>query len=294
MRLTLLAVIFLPALARAACTPASGAATARGWKAYRADAIEDARAAFTEALGACPTDNDAEVGLGFVSLRDGKLDDAKSHFAAVTVRFPAYADAWDGLSVTENRRGDLPAAVAAAKRAVALDPKNTSARERLDRLAPDWDHAYTAPVRKRAAQLDLTMRTSGEHFEMRVGGKWAPFFIKGVNMGVALPGKFPAEFPTDENLYAGWFDKISAMHANALRCYTILPPQFYRALRDWNLHHPDRVLYLVHGVWTELPPESNFDDPAFNEEYQREIRRVVDLLHGAADFPPTRPRGRTL
>ena len=276
----------LPALAQAPCAPDAAAATARGWQAYRRNSIDIARASFTAALRGCPTDSDAEVGLGFVALRDGKLDDARRLFAAVTASAPSYADAWDGLSLTENRRGDVPAAVAAAKRVVALDPKNKSARERLDALAPDWNHPYTAPVRRRAAALDLTMRTAGEHFEMRVGGTWRPFFIKGVNMGVALPGKFPAEFPADQSLYAGWLDQISAMHANALRLYTILPPAFYRAVRDWNSHHPDRVLYLVHGVWTEPPPDSNFDDSEFNAEYQREIRRVVDLLHGAAEFPP--------
>ncbi len=271
--------------AAAACSADSAAATARGWSDYRRGALEPARAEFAAGLRACPTDNDAEVGLGFVALRGAKLDEARKFFSAVTVRAPDYADAWDGLSATLERRGDAADAEAAAKRAVALDPKNASARERLERLDPDWEHAKTPVVRHRAATLDLTMRTSGERFELRVGGKWVPFFIKGVNMGVALPGKFPSEFPTDQKLYEGWFDQISAMHANAMRLYTILPPAFYRALRAWNLGHPERVLRLVHGVWTELPPDSNFDDPAFNAEYQREIRRVVDLLHGAADFP---------
>jgi hypothetical protein len=49
-------------------------------------------------------------------------------------------------------------------------------------------------------------------------------------MGLALPGKFPAEFSTDSTLYARWFVQISEMHANTLRIYTILPLEFYRAL----------------------------------------------------------------
>jgi hypothetical protein len=76
------------------------------------------------------------------------------------------------------------------------------------------------------------------------------------------------------------------MHANTLRVYTILPPQFYRALRAWNLAHPERALWLVHGVWTELPPEHDFDDSAWKGEFQREMRRVVDLIHGAGTIPP--------
>ena len=105
-------------------------------------------------------------------------------------------------------------------------------------------------------------------------------------MGVALPGKFPSEFPTDSALYAGWLDTIAGMNANVLRLYTILPPQFYRALRGWNLLHPGHELWLIHGVWTELPPEHDFDDPEWKEEFRAEMRRVVDLIHGAAEIPP--------
>ncbi len=269
-----------------ACNAASGQAAARGWVAYRKDSIAVARVEFTRALGACATNSDAQVGIGFVSLREGKLDEADRAFTAVTVRDPAYADAWDGLAATRNRRGDVPGAVAAAKRVVALDAKNASARALLNRLAPEWERATSPVVKHRAAALDLTARTVGEHFELRDGNNWRPFFMKGVNMGLALPGKFPSEFPMDSALYAGWFDTISAMHANVLRIYTILPPSFYRAVRGWNLTHPGRILYLVHGVWTELPPDNDFDNQGFNSDYKLEMRRVVDLLHGAADFAP--------
>ena len=268
------------------CSPGSAAETARGWQLYRANSIPAARVSFAKALAGCPTDNDAEVGIGYVALREGKLDEAQRHFKAVAARNPASADAWDGLSATANRQGDTAGAVSAAKRAAALDPKNSAVRELLDRLEPDWEHPRTELVRKRASELDLTARTAGDKFELRSGKAWRPFFMKGVNMGVAMPGKFPSEFPTDQALYSGWFEKIAAMHANTLRVYTILPPAFYRALRAWNTGHPENILYLVHGVWTELPPDNNFDDPGFNKEYQLEISRVVDLLHGAADFPP--------
>jgi hypothetical protein len=46
------------------------------------------------------------------------------------------------------------------------------------------------------------------------------------------------------------------------------------------------VLWLVHGVWTELPPKHDFDDPVWKGEFQSEMRRVVDLVHGAATISP--------
>jgi hypothetical protein len=107
-----------------------------------------------------------------------------------------------------------------------------------------------------------------------------------VNLGVALPGRYPSEFPTDSARYAGWLDTLAGMNANTLRVYTILPPAFYRALRGWNLENPRRTLWLVHGVWTELPPSDDFDDAGWKGEFQSEMRRVVDLLHGAAAIPP--------
>ena len=286
MALALAASLATFAAAQAPCGSSAAAMTVRGWQEYRRDSITVALGLFTQALRECPADNDAEVGFGYAALRLGRLDEAQLHFTAVTHRDSGSVDAWEGLSAASTRRGDVPGAVLAARRVVALDARNTAARAVLDRLQPDWDRPEAPLVRHRPAALDLSARTMGEHFELRTGTVWRPFFMKGVNMGVALPGKFPAEFPSDSAFYAGWLDTIAGMHANTLRVYTILPPTFYRALFGWNTRHPANALFLVHGVWTELPPENDFDDPAFNAEYKTEIRRVVDLLHGAADFSP--------
>ena len=148
--------------------------------------------------------------------------------------------------------------------------------------------AARSAAAQRPAQVQLVARVAGERFEIRTSAGWRPIWIKGVNLGVALPGRFPAEFPTDSALYAGWLDTLASMNANAVRLYTILPPPFYRALRAWNTAHPDRTLWLVHGVWTELPPDDDFDDPAWRDGFRAEMRRVADLIHGAALLPERR------
>ena len=110
-----------------------------------------------------------------------------------------------------------------------------------------------------------------------------------VNRGAALPGKHPSEFPPDDGTYEGWSRTMADMGANAVRVYTIHPPHFYKALRDWNVAHPDSALWLIHGVWTELPPgphESEYDNPAWNGAFFDEMRRVVDLIHGQAAIAP--------
>jgi hypothetical protein len=167
-----------------------------------------------------------------------------------------------------------------------LAPNNSELRFLLDRVAPDW-HRAISPGR-RSAKLQLVARTVGRRFETFSAGKWQPFYIKGVNLGLALPGRYPSEFPADSATYAGWLDTLATMGANTLRVYTILPPAFYRALRGWNLTHPGSALWLLHGVWTELPPRHDFQASGWQAEFQSEMRRVVDLIHGSAALPPRR------
>src|SRR5204862_144949 len=44
--------------------------------------------------------------------------------------------------------------------------------------------------------------------------------------------------------------------------------------------HPDRALWLLHGVWTELPPGDDYDAVNWKAAFRAEMRRVVDLVHG--------------
>ena len=267
---------------------ASGRASEAGWRAWRAESLEVADRRFLEAARLCPDNQDAATGLGYVALRRGALPRADSLFRAAVRRDPRNADAWDGLARSAWRRGDREAARTAALRAAALDPSNPSPRELLDRIDPDWARAARGALPPRPSALALVARTRGAGFEVRSAGDtvWRPFYMKGVNLGVALPGRYPSEFPLDSARYAGWLDTLSAMQANTLRVYTILPPAFYRALRAWNLAHPRRALWLVHGVWTELPPGDDFDDAAWKDGFRDEMRRVVDVVHGSIDVPP--------
>jgi hypothetical protein len=255
-----------------------------GWRAYRADSLALAERWFTQADRRCDRNLDAKTGLGYAALRQGALARADSLFRLVTTVDSRNADAWSGLALVAQRRGDSTTAVAAARRVVAIQPSDSVARALLDRLAPNWNRA-ALPSRPRPRTLQVAARTRGERFEIRSGSTWRPFYIKGINLGAALPGKFPSEFPADSATYARWIGQMAGMDANTVRLYTILPPEFYRALRAWNRTHPARVLWLIHGVWTELPPEDNFNDPAWKGQFQDEMHRVVDLLHGAAEIP---------
>lgn len=271
--------------AQKSCPPSAISALESGWRAYRADSLFKAIQQFERAGRLCPANLDAVVGHGLASLRAGSVKRSDSLFLAVLARSPGNSDAWEGHTRALLRLGDSAGAISAGRRAMALAPDNAELRLFLERIAPDWNRPpHRKPVRP--AALQLAARTRGRGFEVASPKGWRPFYLQGVNLGVALPGRYPSEFPTDSARYAGWLDTLASMNANTLRLYTILPPSFYRALRGWNLTHPDRALWLVHGVWTELPPNDDFNDIGWKGEFQAEMRRVVDLVHGAATIPP--------
>ena len=138
----------------------------------------------------------------------------------------------------------------------------------------------------RTAVTTIVARTGRRIIETRAAnGQWSRMWIKAVNLGAALPGKFPSEFPPNDSTYEKWIALIAQMGANAIRVYTIHPPHFYAALRNWNLAHTAHPLWLIHGVWTELPPGKKgekYDDTKWLAQFHNEMQRVVSLIHGDA------------
>jgi len=123
------------------------------------------------------------------------------------------------------------------------------------------------------------------------GAGWEPFLPLGINFGTAVPGTFPGEFAASEAELARWIEATAALGANAIRVYTVQSPAFYRALRAWNLAHPDRPLFLLQGAWLIEPETAPFDylDPAVVAWFRDEIERVVDVVHGNRTIPEAGP-----
>jgi len=268
-----------------ACPPATHRLIALAWPAFRADSIGTADQWFAAARTLCPRNVEATVGLGFTSLRLGRAARADSLFRRAVSLDSSSVDGWMGLAFSSERNGDLAGAVGAAARVLALDPRHQEAIALRSRLDPDWDRPAIRP-RLRPKRLQVPARTRATRFEVLRDSTWTPLYIRGVNLGVALPGKFPSQFPMDSAVYAGWLDTLATMHANVVRVYTILPPAFYRALRAWNATYPDRILWLIHGVWTELPPSHDFNNPEWKLAFRREMERVVDVIHGLTELAP--------
>lgn len=256
------------------------------WREYRAGRLGAAGTLFSRAAACENSDPAANTGLGYIALREDRGEDARALFDGVLARDAASVDALVGRGLLAWRDADPGLAAALARRALALAPSNGDARSLLERVeASGWRPARVVerPPLVLPDTLEYPARTHGDRFEIRTPDGWAPFYIKGVNLGAALPGRHPSQFP-DSATYARWIDGMSAMGANVVRTYTIHPPVFYDALRAHNIAHPEHPLWLVHGVWTELPPDDDYEDPEWEGAFFAEMRRVVELVHGRADL----------
>jgi peptidoglycan/xylan/chitin deacetylase (PgdA/CDA1 family) len=138
------------------------------------------------------------------------------------------------------------------------------------------------------AAPDPQVRCRGEDFEMLNEGEWSRVFFKGFNIGAAPPGKFPGEFAISRSQYSKWMAELSELGSNALRVYTLHPPQFYEALAEHNSKNGTHTLWLFQGAWCDLPDDLDFYNESFSREFRSEVRHVVDAVHGAASIPERR------
>lgn len=116
---------------------------------------------------------------------------------------------------------------------------------------------------------------------------YTPITVKGVNMGMAKPGYFPGEAAIGEEEYYRWFEMIGAMNANTVRVYTLHPPGFYQALKDYNNKNPEAPVYVMHGFWADedkMHADLDAFDKTLNQEFEEDIEHVINAVHGNAEI----------
>lgn len=132
---------------------------------------------------------------------------------------------------------------------------------------------------------DNKFKVVGQEIYQVIDGEQKPFFIKGINLGAALPGKNFTEFPMDKGVYRKWLEQMATLNINTIRVYTLLPPSFYQALYEFNeaREHP---IYLLQEIWPEEYPEDhNYLGQAYNTIYRQEIEYAVHAIHGNINIP---------
>jgi hypothetical protein len=130
--------------------------------------------------------------------------------------------------------------------------------------------------------IQYMSKVDTESFFIYKDNKWQKEFIKGVNIGVGVPGYFPGEFAVTKEDYLRWFKYISGMNSNTIRVYTILKPDFYNALYEYN-KSASKPLYLLQGVWINEENIAKYKD-AYNSQieqsFKQDIQTTIDVLHG--------------
>jgi len=127
--------------------------------------------------------------------------------------------------------------------------------------------------------------TVGEYLGIYNGKDYTPFFIKGINLGSAVPGAWPGQLAISSEQYARWFRMMADAGFNTLRVYTLHYPRFYKEFARYNIENPDKPLYLIQGVWLnerESGPywTDRYDLRDLTADFDNDIRDVVDCLHG--------------
>lgn len=137
-------------------------------------------------------------------------------------------------------------------------------------------------VYKNADGISYPVKVDSKYFYVFKNRKWSKTFIKGVNIGAAKPGSYPGEFAITKDDYMRWFKYISGMNANTIRVYTILKPEFYEALYEYN-KHAKKPLYFFQGVWVNEDDINEIKD-AYDERiievFKKDSATIVDIIHG--------------
>lgn len=113
------------------------------------------------------------------------------------------------------------------------------------------------------------------------GKTYIPFFMKGVNLGIAKPGTSPGELEATPEQYKLWFSQIKDAGFNCIRIYTLHYPHFYEQLYDYNKANPQHPLFFIQGIWlNEVEAGGNKDLVMQTDTFRAEIEENIDCLHG--------------
>ncbi len=130
--------------------------------------------------------------------------------------------------------------------------------------------------------IQVWAKTEGNQILVDKGQGYEPFTIRGVDMGVGIPGYWATDYAISKQTYLRWFQQIQDMGANTIRIYTILHDDFYNAFYEYNKDN-ENPLFLLHGLWVnDYALNSHMD--AFDEEFLgallKDSKAMIDVLHG--------------
>ncbi len=260
-----------------------------GWNQLKMRQYNDARENFSRAARLNPNLIEAQLGLAYVALETGKGEAPLAGVRALLEKDSGNPDFQLATAVAFRQAGQNLQAAELFQGLLGSGKYGDVARRNLIELygleGLNEKIPTGLPSLQRPPQLQVDFRAAGNSFQHRVGGSWKPFYVKGVNLGTAVPGTFPSEAPARADKYLEWLSHVAQMGANTVRAYSLLPPAFYRALKMHNEKAELPRLYLLQQVWLVAPEAENLFQPSVNEPSRAEIRHAIDAIHGQGDVP---------
>jgi tetratricopeptide (TPR) repeat protein len=275
------------------------------WNFLQMRNLPEAEKLFRRSLIFNPWSSESRLGLGFTYLEMRKPDEALENFSRLPASEQRTSQVRTAVSGAYLLQGQNAKALEVVETVLAGEPGNSVASRQLAELTGAADLADLTKIpppggKPKVLQVHARLRggrfevpaiseisqpAGGPHVLTSEGRVWKEFYVAGVNIGPATPGHFATEPPFEEKVYLDWLTRIAAMGGDCVRVYTLLPPGFYRALYLYDAHHPDYPLYLFQEIWLKEPPEDNLAAGTFTEDFNSDVRNVVDAVHGRASLP---------
>ena len=81
--------------------------------------------------------------------------------------------------------------------------------------------------------VEIFTKVEDQKLWLDKGDGFQVFDMKGVNLGLGMPGKFATEYSITKEEYLRWFMQIQELGANVIRTYTIAHAEFYEAFYEY-------------------------------------------------------------
>ncbi|ODA43319.1 hypothetical protein THER_1961 [Thermodesulfovibrio sp. N1] len=222
------------------------------------------------------------------ALRKGDYQEAVNLFKEA-INKGDKKEGWIGLAEAYDLLNDLSSAIWSYHKVLEIDSQNKKAKDKIEELAE-----RLKGLQAKKSSHKTGFKAEGDYIYIKTQKNWEKFLIKGINLGLSLPGYFPGEYPIKMETYLKWFKLIHEMGMNTIRVYALQSPDFYQALYEFNQNAPK--LFLLQGIWYEPKNADTIDDGNFLLKIRSHLKEVVDAIHGNTTMleRPGLPAGRYL